>query len=88
MDGLSGSEDDGRAVRTTEPLPKRGCLGRVAALAGVAVAVVYLLNFTWGVAPELPDNLPLIGNLDEAAAAALLFTCLRYLGVDILPFRR
>ena len=43
---------------------------------------VYLLNFTVGVF-ELPDNLPVVGNLDEAAAAALLVSCLAYFGLDI-----
>ena len=39
-------------------------------LAGIAI--IYLLNFTMGVF-ELPDNLPVIGNLDELAASGLLF---------------
>lgn len=52
-------------------------------------AALYLLNPTAGVFEILPDNLPFIGNLDEAAAAALLLLCLKYFGVD-LPniFRR
>ncbi|NUM52810.1 MAG: DUF1232 domain-containing protein [Candidatus Hydrogenedentes bacterium] len=54
---------------------------------GVLISTVYLLNFTVGVF-ELPDALPIVGNLDEAAAAALLFSSLRYLGIDILPFGR
>lgn len=35
------------------------------------LSAAYLLNFTMGVF-ELPDNLPLIGNLDELGASALL----------------
>ena len=54
---------------------------------GVLLSAFWLLNFTFGVI-EIPDNLPLVGNLDEAAAAAMLFSCLRYLGIDILPFGR
>jgi hypothetical protein len=46
------------------------------------LSFVYLLNFTFGIM-ELPDNLPIIGNLDEAAAAILLMNCLRYFGVDL-----
>lgn len=31
----------------------------------------------------IPDGLPWIGNLDEAAAGALLLKCLQYLGLDL-----
>jgi len=31
--------------------------------------LVYLLNPTWGLLELIPDNLPLIGNIDEGAAA-------------------
>lgn len=41
-------------------------------IAGI-VAIVYLLNPTAGVFEIIPDNLPLIGNLDEGAAAILLW---------------
>ena len=37
----------------------------------IAAAAVYLANLSFGI-DLLPDNLPLIGNLDEAAATALL----------------
>jgi hypothetical protein len=65
---------------------ERSCLGKTMAVAGILVSVALLLNLTFGVV-ELPDNLPIIGNLDEAAAAAIFFTCLRYLGLDVLPFK-
>jgi uncharacterized membrane protein YkvA (DUF1232 family) len=53
------------------------------------LAVLYLLNPTAGLFEIIPDNLPIIGNLDEAAAVALLLMCLKYFGID-LPniFRR
>jgi uncharacterized membrane protein YkvA (DUF1232 family) len=53
------------------------------------LAALYILNPTAGVFEILPDNLPLVGNLDEAAAVALLLMCLKYFGID-LPnlFRR
>ncbi len=41
-------------------------------IAGI-VALIYLLNPTAGVFEIILDNLPLIGNLDEAAAALLLW---------------
>ena len=57
------------------------CLGLLSAL--------YILNPTAGLFEIIPDNLPFIGNLDEAAAVALLLMCLKYFGID-LPniFRR
>lgn len=32
-------------------------------------AVLYLMNLTFGVVEVLPDNMPLVGNLDEGAVA-------------------
>lgn len=49
---------------------------------------IYLLNFTVGVF-ELPDYLPIIGNLDEALAAFVFISALKQFGVDLtgyLPF--
>lgn len=53
------------------------------------MAVIYILNPTAGLFEIIPDNLPFVGNLDEAAAVALLLMCLKYFGID-LPniFRR
>ncbi len=53
------------------------------------LATIYILNPTAGFFEIIPDNIPLIGNLDEAAAVALLLMCLKYFGID-LPniFRR
>lgn len=52
------------------------------------VSAIYLLNIGFGVAEIIPDNIPIIGNLDEAAATALLINCLAYFGVDIGHFLR
>jgi uncharacterized membrane protein YkvA (DUF1232 family) len=46
-------------------------------------SVIYLLNPTAGFFELIPDNIPLIGNLDEAAAVTLLLMCLRYFGYDL-----
>ena len=40
------------------------------------VSIVYLLNFTLGIY-EIPDNLPIIGHIDEFAASALLIYALQ-----------
>ena len=48
------------------------------------VSLIYLLNPTMGVFELIPDNLPLIGNLDEVGATALLFYALRHFGYDVI----
>lgn len=53
------------------------------------LSALYILNPTAGIFEIIPDNLPLVGNLDEAAAVALLLMCLRYFGIDLPDiFRR
>ena len=47
------------------------------------LSFIYLLNPTAGFFELIPDNIPLIGNLDEAAAMTLLLMCLRYFGHDL-----
>ena len=39
-------------------------------------SILYLLNFTMGVY-EVPDNLPIIGHVDELAASGLLIYSLQ-----------
>ena len=67
------------------PVKKRNPITSVVVGAVGLFCGVYLLNFTaGGIIPlELPDAIPGIGNLDEAAAAALLVSCLAYFGLDI-----
>jgi hypothetical protein len=48
-----------------------------------ALAFLYLMNPTFGVFEFLPDNLPLVGNIDEATATMVLLAVLRYFGWDI-----
>lgn len=47
------------------------------------LALLYLLNPTAGIFELIPDNIPLVGNLDEAAAVTLLLMCLRYFGYEL-----
>ena len=47
------------------------------------IAIMYLLNIGIGFIELIPDNIPLVGNLDEAGAVALLLMCLRYFGIDV-----
>ena len=46
-------------------------------------ALIYLLNPTAGFFELIPDNIPLIGNLDEAAAVTILLMCLRYFDYEL-----
>jgi hypothetical protein len=50
------------------------------------LSALYLINPGAGVFEFIPDNLPLIGNLDEAAAVVLLLNCLAYFGIDLRGF--
>ena len=53
------------------------------------IAFVYLLNPTGGIIEVIPDNFPVVGNLDEGAAITLFIMSLRYFGMDITrPFER
>lgn len=53
-----------------------------------AISALYLLNVGAGVIEFVPDNLPLVGNLDEATATFLLLNCLAYFGINIGPLRK
>ena len=50
------------------------------------LSAIYLINPTAGFIEFIPDNLPVIGNLDEATATAILLACARYFGLDLARF--
>ena len=52
-------------------------------LASGILSALYLLNISFGVAEFIPDNIPIFGNLDEAAATGLLINCLAYFGLNV-----
>lgn len=54
----------------------------IVAIIGV-ISLLYLLNPGAGFIEFIPDNFPLLGNLDEATATVLLLSSLKYFGVDI-----
>ena len=56
------------------------------AILGIIVSSAYLLNIGAGIFELLPDNLPIVGNLDELAAASLLFASLKYFGIDLTDY--
>ena len=54
-------------------------LRKVSSVLGLIIGVIYILNPTFGVFELIPDNLPYIGNLDEASAVLLILGCLKEL---------
>ncbi len=46
-------------------------------------SLLYLLNIGAGFIELIPDNFPVIGNLDEAGAVTLFLMCLRYFDIDL-----
>ena len=52
---------------------------RLLAWGGIVVSVLYLLNPGFGIIAEIPDNFPVIGNLDEVGATLLLVQCVQAL---------
>ncbi|MFM7181322.1 MAG: DUF1232 domain-containing protein [Verrucomicrobiales bacterium] len=55
------------------------------AMAGLgAFCAFYLANPGWGLIDFIPDNLPIIGNFDEAVASLLLLRVLAYFGINLV----
>ncbi|MEE8409468.1 MAG: hypothetical protein V3T05_07680 [Myxococcota bacterium] len=53
---------------------------------GMAVLVIYILNPGAGVFELIPDNVPVFGNLDEAAAVGLLIVLFKkWRALRLLP---
>lgn len=52
-------------------------------LVSTGIAALYLINPTAGVLELIPDVVPVIGNLDEAAAVALIISGLSYFGINL-----
>lgn len=47
------------------------------------LSLFYILNSGAGIFEFIPDNIPFLGNLDEATAVMVFLACLRYFGIDI-----
>lgn len=50
------------------------------------VCLIYLLNPTFGLFELIPDNIPIVGNLDEGLATSGLLACLNYFGYNFSSF--
>lgn len=55
----------------------------IAVIVAALFSIVYLINPTAGFLELIPDNIPLIGNLDEAGAVFILISALKYFGVEM-----
>lgn len=50
------------------------------------LSAIYLLNPGFGQVEFINDLIPVIGNIDEATAMAVLLACARYFGFDLSKF--
>lgn len=46
-------------------------------------SLLYIFNPGAGIFELIPDNIPFLGNLNEATAVVMLLACLRYFGIDL-----
>jgi hypothetical protein len=46
----------------------------------ILIGLLYLTNITFGVIELLPDNLPIVGNVDEGVAGILIWMGLQKFG--------
>ena len=63
--------------------PKPKSLASTVMMTLGVVALLYLVFPTFGIFEFIPDNMPFVGNLDEAAATTLLLGSLAYFGIEI-----
>jgi hypothetical protein len=62
---------------------KRSVVGSLLVGLFGAIGATYLLYPSLGVFELIPDAVPFLGSLDEAAATMLVISCLSYFGVDL-----
>jgi uncharacterized membrane protein YkvA (DUF1232 family) len=58
----------------------------IIAILGGMLGIIYILNPTAGFLELIPDNIPFIGNMDEAAAVILILGCLRHFDIDLTGY--
>lgn len=75
---MENTEDRLKSFMTT-PLSERGVPVYLVYLIGI-LGLIYILNPTAGIIELIPDNIPIIGNLDEGGAfLAIWYGLLEYL---------
>ena len=81
------SKELSKKITTQERRNRGSCLGDIFAFLGLIISAVWILNLQFGLLFEIPDNIPIIGNLDEAFFTMLFISSLSYFGIE-LPFLR
>ena len=61
-------------------------LRKFIAAIGLLLGILYIFNPTAGFFELIPDNMPIIGNLDEAGAVWIILCCLREFNIDLTRF--
>ena len=77
---------DYNAEQTPILPPEQPLWAKIVAWATIAAGAAYMINPTAGIFELLPDNLPVVGNLDEAAVVFIMFGAMRYLGLRLPEF--
>lgn len=57
----------------------------IVAVIAALLSIIYLVNPTAGLVEILPDNLPFLGNLDEAGVTAILIWAINELRTGSVP---
>jgi uncharacterized membrane protein YkvA (DUF1232 family) len=83
MENNNHSTDKQKPSLITSALSEHGVPPWLVYVLG-GIGLVYILNPTAGIIELLPDNLPILGNLDEAGAAMLVWAGI----VEIFEARR
>ncbi|MBN1963660.1 MAG: DUF1232 domain-containing protein [Anaerolineae bacterium] len=65
------------------PAQPPNAITRLAVLVVTLIAAIYLANPGAGLIELIPDVIPVLGNLDEATALALLFSGLNFFGLNL-----
>ncbi|MFN2129465.1 MAG: hypothetical protein ACK2VD_02990 [Anaerolineae bacterium] len=85
-DDRDGFEDFDLVIEEDAEPVEQPTWARALAWATIALGSVYMINPTAGIFELLPDNLPVLGNLDEAAILFLMYSAMRYLGMRLPEF--
>ena len=75
---------DGEVI--PEPHAEQPGWGKALAWGTIVLGGIYIINPTAGVFELIPDVVPVLGNLDEAALMFLIFGAMRYLGWTLPEF--
>jgi hypothetical protein len=84
--GLEDFGDTGTPAQRQSFPPQQPIWARAVAWLTILLGGLYMINPTAGLFELVPDNLPFVGNLDEAAVVFIMFAAMRYLGMRLPDF--